>query len=207
PDSLVVGFARRAATYKRADLILGKPDRLRALLDKGVALVFSGKSHPRDERGRSMVASLVAATRDFPGQVVFLENYDMLVGALLTRGCDIWLNNPRRPKEACGTSGMKAAMNGVPNCSILDGWWPEGCEHGVNGWQIKADYGDVQDEAGRDELDRDELYRVMEEDVLTAWNDQDKWLDIMLASIRMSQWQFSSDRMVQDYYDKLYRLD
>jgi len=205
PNKLTIGFARRAATYKRANLILGNPDRLKALLDRGVQLVYAGKAHPADEHGKSMVATLVAASRDFPGQIVFMENYDMVIGALLTRGCDIWLNNPRRPKEACGTSGMKAAMNGVPNCSILDGWWPEGCKHGVNGWQIKADYQGETDEHACDIMDRDELYRVLEDEVVPAYADKERWTNLMIASIRMSSWHFSSARMVQDYYDLLYR--
>lgn len=205
PTKLTVGFARRAATYKRANLILGNQDRLKGLLDSGVQLVYAGKAHPADEHGKDMVASLVAASRDYPRQIVFMENYDMVLGALLTRGCDIWLNNPRRPKEACGTSGMKAAMNGVLNCSILDGWWPEGCKHNVNGWQIYPDYKDATSEPERDRMDREELYRVLEKDVLTAYANKEKWTDMMMASIEMSQWNFSSDRMAQDYYDKLYR--
>ena len=98
--------------------------------------MYSGKAHPRDLQGKALIGKVLEASKQHPQQVVFLENYDMKLGALLTRGVDVWLNNPRRPLEASGTSGMKAAMNGVPNLSILDGWWPEGCEHGVTGWKI-----------------------------------------------------------------------
>jgi starch phosphorylase len=140
---------------------------------------------------------------------VFLENYDMRLGALLTRGADVWLNNPRRPLEASGTSGMKAAMNGVPNLSILDGWWPEGCQHGVTGWKIgdpdpKDDAFDEKDAARIDKRDRELLYQTLEREVVPAYRDRPTWLKIMRASIAMSQWKFSSDRMVQDYVHKVY---
>ncbi|MCI0547570.1 MAG: alpha-glucan family phosphorylase, partial [Candidatus Rokubacteria bacterium] len=126
-EALTVGFARRAATYKRANLILRDPERLAPLLkERRVQLVFAGKAHPADTEGKAVVAGLVETIRQWPESIVFLENYDMELGRLLTRGSDVWLNNPRRPLEACGTSGMKAAMNGTLNLSILDGWWPEG---------------------------------------------------------------------------------
>jgi starch phosphorylase len=208
-DGLVIGFARRAAAYKRADLILGDDKGLRRLFDLGVQLVYAGKAHPRDLAGKSLVGRLVEATKKHPGKVVFLENYDMRLGALLTRGADIWLNNPRRPLEASGTSGMKAAMNGVPNLSILDGWWPEGCQHGVTGWKIgdpdpEDDPFDEKDEARVDKRDREILHRVLEREVQPAHADRGKWVSIMRASIAMSQWRFSSDRMVEDYVAKVY---
>jgi starch phosphorylase len=208
-DKLLIGFARRAATYKRADLILGDTKRLAKLFDKGVQIVYSGKAHPRDLGGKEIVGRLVEASRKYPKHVVFLENYDMTLGALLTRGTDIWLNNPRRPLEASGTSGMKAAMNGVPNLSILDGWWPEGCEHGVTGWKIgdadpKDDAFDDKDAQRIDKRDRELLYKAIETDVLKAFSQRAKWIEIMRASIAMSQWRFSSDRMMQDYVAKIY---
>ena len=140
PEKLLIGFARRAAPYKRSDLIFKDMKRIAPLLETGrVQLVFSGKAHPNDIQGKQIVANLYEMTKLFPQSVVFLENYDMDIGKLMTRGCDVWLNNPVRPMEASGTSGMKAAMNGVLNLSILDGWWPEGCVHGINGWQIAAE--------------------------------------------------------------------
>ncbi len=209
-DRLVIGFARRAATYKRADLILGDTKILKRLFDKGVQLVYSGKAHPKDLGGKAIVGKLLAAQKQYPGHVVFVENYDMVVGAVLTRGVDIWLNNPKRPLEASGTSGMKAAMNGVPNLSILDGWWPEGCEHGVTGWKIgDPDPKDnaFDDKAAKkiDDRDRALLYGVIEKEVLPAYGKPAAWVKIMRASIAMSQWRFSSDRMVEDYVNKIYR--
>jgi starch phosphorylase len=210
-DRLLVGFARRAAAYKRADLVLGDEARLEALLaDDRVQIVYSGKAHPRDAGGRQVVTRLVAASRRWPGRVVFVENYDMAVGALLTRGCDVWLNNPRRPLEASGTSGMKAAMNGVLNLSILDGWWPEGCRHGETGWKIgDPEIGDDEvDEAAAariDERDRARLYDVLEGEVLPCYEgDRARWVAMMMASVAMAQWQFSSDRMVQEYFRRVY---
>ena len=134
PDALTIGFARRAATYKRPDLLLRDPDRLAPLLkDRRVQLIFSGKAHPADHAGKAVIALLIETIAQWPESIVYLENYDMGLGRVLTRGCDVWLNTPRRPMEASGTSGMKAAMNGVLNFSVLDGWWPEGCEPGVDG--------------------------------------------------------------------------
>jgi starch phosphorylase len=212
PDRLVIGFARRAAAYKRADLILGDERGLARLIDHGVQIVYSGKAHPRDHAGKALVGRLVAAAKQHPSAIVFLENYDMRVGALMTRGADVWLNNPRRPLEASGTSGMKAAMNGVPNVSILDGWWPEGCEHGVTGWKIgdpdpKDDPFDEKDEARVDLRDRDLLYQLLDRDVLPAYADRARWLSVMRASIAMAQWRFSSDRMIEDYVARVYRSD
>ena len=208
-EGLVIGFARRAAAYKRADLILGDDKQLRKLFERGAQLVYSGKAHPRDLDGKALVGRLVEAAAKHKGRVVFLENYDMRIGALMTRGADVWLNNPRRPLEASGTSGMKAAMNGVPNVSILDGWWPEGCQHGVTGWKIgdpdpDDDPFDQKDEARVDKRDRALLYDVLERDVLPAYADRGTWLAIMRASIAMSQWRFSSDRMIEDYVVKVY---
>ena len=199
PDSLLIGFARRAATYKRSDLILSDERRLNELLaNHAVTLVFSGKAHPDDRAGKAIIARLVAAERERPGRVVFLENYDMALGRLLTRGCDVWLNNPVRPLEASGTSGMKAAMNGVLNLSILDGWWPEGCEHGVTGWAIPSD------RPGDDASDQAGLYATLLGDVLPAWADRPRWLQMMHASIEMAERKFSSDRMVREYFARLY---
>lgn len=208
-EKLIIGFARRAAGYKRADLILGDEDRLAALLEHA-QIVYSGKAHPRDTTGKALVTRLAEATRRWPGKVVFLESYDMTLGAALTRGCDIWLNNPRRPLEASGTSGMKAAMNGVPNVSILDGWWPEGCEHGVTGWKIgdPEPGDDAVDEAhvaAVDVRDRGRLYDVLMNEVLPTFRDRAAWVRVMQASIAMSQWRFSSDRMLEEYFARVYR--
>jgi starch phosphorylase len=201
PEVLTVGFARRAATYKRPGLLLRAPERLDRLLHAGrIQLIFAGKAHPADTEGKGVVAHLVKAIRPWADRIVFLENYDIGLARVLTRGCDLWLNNPRRPLEASGTSGMKAAMNGVLNLSILDGWWPEGCEHGVTGWAI----GDASDGQDQDLRDLHALYDTLEHEVLPAFGDPARWARMMRASIEMGVTRFSSDRMVRDYFVHLY---
>jgi starch phosphorylase len=196
---LWIGFARRAAPYKRGDLILRDPARLTRLLrETRVHFVMSGKSHPDDMMGKALLARLAQAAHTYPGRIVFLENYNMGLARLLTRGCDVWLNNPILPLEACGTSGMKAALNGLPNLSVRDGWWAEACEHGVNGWAI----GD--DSSSDDERDLDSLFGVLEHEVLPAWANRQRWIQLMLASIHMAETRFTSDRMVNEYFEKAY---
>ena len=204
PETLLIGFARRAATYKRGDLIFrDRAELLPLLQNRQVQLVFSGKAHPQDHEGKQIVANLVALAKEFPGQVIFLENYDMTLGKLLTRGCDVWLNNPRRPMEASGTSGMKAAMNGVLNFSTLDGWWVEGCQHGVNGWQ----FGDAYIGDGQDEHDLNALYRTLKEQIIpTYYQDRPKWESMMKASIQSGTTDFSARRMVREYYNRMYQV-
>ena len=163
-------------------------------------LIFSGKAHPADQAGKAVVALLVETIRQWPDSIVYLENYDMSLARLLTRGCDVWLNTPRRPLEASGTSGMKAAMNGALNLSVLDGWWPEGCEHGVTGWAI----GDATEGSDKDERDLASLYETLEDDVLPAFADPARWTRMMRAAIRMSVERFSADRMVKEYFERLY---
>ena len=198
-DGLTIGFARRAATYKRGDLVLRDRARLTALLERHpVTLLFAGKAHADDRYGKEVIASIVNTQEHYPGRVLFLENYDIALARMLVRGCDVWLNNPIRPLEASGTSGMKAAMNGVLNLSILDGWWPEGCEHGVNGWAI----GD--ETAGDDDRDLESLYDVLENEVIPAWGDRARWIGMMQASIAMGTTKFSSDRMVREYFERMY---
>lgn len=201
-DNLLIGFARRAAPYKRSDLIFRRPEAIEPALASGrIQIVFSGKSHPQDDTGKGIVANLVAMMHRYPNSVVFLPDYDMKIGRVLTRGADIWLNNPVRPLEACGTSGMKAAMNGVLNVSVLDGWWPEGCEDGRNGWQI----GDGYEGHGQDEHDLNSLYHVLFDEVIpTYYDDQARWRDMMRASIAMAERRFSAERMLKEYYELMY---
>lgn len=201
-DALLMGFARRAATYKRSDLIFRDEEEIAPLLRSGkLQLVFSGKAHPQDEEGKNIIAHIVSMAGRYPGSVVFLEDYNMRIGRLLTRGCDVWLNNPVRPLEASGTSGMKAAMNGVLNLSILDGWWPEGCCHGTNGWQFGGGY----QGSSQDEKDLASLYRVLKEEVIPCYYDKKVcWQEMMTSSMEMSLWQFSADRMLEDYCRLLY---
>ena len=201
-DSLLIGFARRAVPYKRSDLIFSDPQVIEPYLRDGrIQLIFSGKAHPLDDQGKAIVARLVSFSKTYPNSVVFLENYDMEIGRLLTRGTDIWLNNPKRPLEASGTSGMKAAMNGILNVSVLDGWWPEGCIHDVNGWEFGHGY-----EGPRaDEIDLAGLYQVMLGQVVpTFYQNRQKWTRMMRAAIDMSVEQFSANRMMHEYFERMY---
>ena len=203
PDALTIGFARRSATYKRPDLLLRDPGRFATLIKRHrVQLLFAGKAHPADQEGKAVIARLVEALRQWPDSVAFLEDYDMGLGRLLTRGCDVWLNTPRRPMEASGTSGMKAAMNGTLNLSVLDGWWPEGCEHGVTGWAI----GDGTVSGDPDPRDLRALYDTLETEVLPTFADHGRWTRMMRASIRMGVERFSADRMVREYFERLYSV-
>lgn len=201
-DSLLIGFARRAVPYKRSDLIFSDPQVIEPYLRDGrIQLIFSGKAHPLDDQGKAIVARLVSFSKTYPNSVVFLENYDMEIGRLLTRGTDIWLNNPKRPLEASGTSGMKAAMNGILNVSVLDGWWPEGCIHDVNGWEFGHGYEGPQ----ADEIDLAGLYQVMLGQVVpTFYQNRQKWTRMMRAAIDMSVEQFSANRMMHEYFERMY---
>ena len=205
-NRILIGFSRRAAPYKRSDLIFSDKEKIEPYLKSGkLQIVFSGKAHPQDDTGKSIVSNIVRMMKEYPDSVVFLENYDMTIGRMLTRGSDVWLNNPRRPQEASGTSGMKASMNGVLNCSILDGWWPEACRDGKNGWQIGDGFESDSNEI-LDEHDRESLYEVMLEKVLpTYYGDKEKWENMMRESIKTTYEEFAVKRMLRDYYAKLYR--
>jgi len=204
-DVLIIGFSRRAAPYKRSNFIFSDAELMEKLFSENkLQIIFSGKAHPLDDTGKQIVENLVAMSIKYPKNVVFLQNYDMEIGAALTRGSDIWLNNPRRPKEASGTSGMKAAINGVLNLSILDGWWPEACQHGVNGWQF-GDGFESEDEKVLDEHDLTALYNVLLNEVIpTYYNNRDKWIDMMQESISSCVEKFAVLRMLEEYYEKLY---
>jgi len=169
PDRLTIGFTRRFATYKRATLLFSEPDRL---AEVPVQVVVSGKAHPADEGGKELIAQITALARDprFAGRIAFIPNYNMEVASYVTSGADVWLNNPRRPMEASGTSGMKAAMNGVLNLSVLDGWWPEAYSPDI-GWAIPGE---------SDDADREELYRLLEEEVVPVfYDDSERWERMM----------------------------
>lgn len=206
-DSLLIGFSRRAVPYKRSNFIFSDRSKVDKLFKSGkLQIVFSGKAHPLDDGGKRIVANIVAFTKRYPDSVVFLENYDMTIGSMLVRGSDVWLNNPRRPQEASGTSGMKAAMNGVLNLSILDGWWPEACIHGVNGWQIGDGY-ENRNEKKLDEHDQKSLYKVLLDEVLpTYYDDKKKWVEMMKQSVMTTHKPFAVRRMLEEYYEKLYTV-
>lgn len=214
-QALYLGFARRFAPYKRAHLLFSDPDRLRKILgneDRPVRLVVSGKAHPRDQRGQDIMKSIVQIARspEFLGKVFFVEDYDMAVARALVQGVDVWLNTPTRWEEASGTSGMKAAANGVLNLSIADGWWPEAAD-GKNGWTIGGsqvyDNHELQNQA-----DATALYHLLEEEVVPTYYDgRDKsdvpkgWVAMMAHCLATVPAQFSTDRMVTDYLNDAYR--
>ncbi len=203
-DRLLIGFARRAASYKRPDMVFWQLDRIKHLLEEQkVQFVFSGKAHPEDNVGKDIIAHIVSISRKYPQSVAFLEDYNIKIGRLMTRGCDVWLNNPRRPLEASGTSGMKAAMNGVLNFSTLDGWWSENCQHGINGWQ----FGNGYVGEGQDEHDLHALYEVLLNEVVpTYYEDRQRWLMMMQYSIKTTKDRFSARRMLKNYYEMLYQI-
>ncbi len=205
PHTFTIGFARRFATYKRANLLFRDVERLRRLLTdarRPVQVVVAGKAHPQDDPGKEVLRSLYHFTRDpvFEGRVAFLEDYDMHLAHLLVQGVDLWLNVPRVPLEASGTSGMKAALNGIPQLSTLDGWWEEGAT-GRNGWTIPL-AGPNED---ADAVDAEHLYRLLENEIVPMWYDRDDngipqaWVQRMKEAIRISGRRFTSRRMLQDY--------
>ena len=183
-------------------LIFQRPEVIEPLLqDRTVQLVFAGKAHPQDKAGKDILAKVLQMVDRYPQSVVFLENYDMAIGRLMTSGCDVWLNNPQRPLEASGTSGMKAALNGVLNFSVLDGWWPEGCIHGVNGWQIGGGYEGPE----QTKFDAAQLYEVLLNEVIpTYYENRPKWVEMMRNSIAMGLHRFSTERMLVEYFNLLY---
>jgi starch phosphorylase len=213
PDVLTVGFARRFATYKRAGLVFSDIDRLARMLwdpERPIQVVFAGKAHPADRPGQRVIQEIFQRSRSpqLRGRVYILENYDMRVARFLVQGVDVWLNNPRRPLEASGTSGMKAAQNGVPNVSVLDGWWDEGFEDD-NGWAIGGRETDP-DEAAQDWRDAQDLYRILEEEIIPAYYDRadgtppQRWLAVMRRAMSSALWRFSTTRMLHEYTELLY---
>jgi glycogen phosphorylase len=212
PQALTIGFARRFATYKRAGLVLSDLDRLRPLLfddQRPVQLVFAGKAHPADRAGQDSIRKLFHLTQgEFRGRIVFLEDYDMEMGRMLVQGCDVWLNTPRRPQEASGTSGQKVPINGGINVSILDGWWVEGYR-GDNGWAVGTELTGVDTDT-QDAEDSLALYKVLEEEVVPRYYERDPdglrraWIRTMKASLTSAIHAFSAHRMVRDYVEQSY---
>ncbi len=212
-DALTIGFARRFATYKRATLLFRDRDRLIRLLNipgKPVQIVFAGKAHPADQPGQAFIRQIEHFTREpeFVGKVVLLEEYDMDMARHLVAGCDLWLNTPIRPHEASGTSGEKASLNGLPNCSILDGWWAEGF-NSHNGWEI-GDEREYLNPETQNDADADSLYTVLERQIIPTFFDAGPdgiphaWVKVMKEAIRTVAPQFSMRRMVKEYVEDLY---
>jgi glycogen phosphorylase len=213
PNALTLGFARRFTGYKRPELIFHNTERLMSILNasrRPVQIVFAGKAHPADETGKHHLQQVYRRAIDpmFGGRIAFVDDYDLHVAHFLVQGCDVWLNNPRKPLEASGTSGMKACMNGVPQLSIGDGWWAEGY-NGRNGWLIDGQ-APGSDEAATDRADAEALYRLLETEIVPAFYDRDeryvphRWVRIVKEAIRSVTPTFSTRRMVKDYVVRMY---
>ncbi len=202
PRVLTLGFARRAATYKRADLLFADPERLLQLAHAagGLQILYAGKAHPQDEPGKALIHSVIEKAQKYSGadlRVVYLENYGWELGALLTAGVDVWVNTPRRPYEASGTSGMKAALNGVPSLSILDGWWIEGCLEGYTGWAIE--------DGADDAAEATSLYEKLEKAVVPLYRKSpEAWGNLMKTTIAYNGSFFNTNRMVKQYIRNAY---
>jgi starch phosphorylase len=212
-DILTIAFARRFAAYKRANLLLKDPERFEAIITSKtnpVQFVFAGKAHPKDNEGKELIKRLIqfARSRKVRHRIAFLEDYDIRIARHLVQGADVWLNTPRRPFEACGTSGIKAAANGVLNVSILDGWWCEGYDE-QRGWRI-GDGEEYTDTAYQDTVESQALYNVLENEVIPCFYERkngdapDQWIKMMKESMKMAMQQFCARIMVENYEKKFY---
>ena len=208
PNALTIGFSRRFATYKRATLIFKDLERITQILNeagKPVQIIFAGKAHPSDSQGKDLIRYIheLSMKPQFKGKIFLLENYNISLSKYLVSGVDVWLNNPRRPMEASGTSGQKAAVNGVINFSVLDGWWAEGYNQ-KNGWTIgtNAEYSSYEEQ---DNADSESIYQTLENKIIPAFYDKDengiskKWMEIMKNSIISNSGRYSTSRMLIDY--------
>jgi starch phosphorylase len=219
PKALTLGFARRATAYKRMGLLFSDPDRLTGLCTEAgpLQVVLAGKAHPRDEGGKAGIRDVFRAAEALAPavHVVYLPGYDMALARLLCAGTDAWLNTPRRPHEASGTSGMKAAVNGVPSVSILDGWWVEGHVEGVTGWAVGpswlddgGDAGTEPDDGARDAADAEDLYRILAEAVLPLYyGDPEAFTGVRRYAMALNGSYFTSQRMVADYCREAYEAE
>jgi len=213
PEALTIGFARRFAAYKRGSLLFKDPERLAALLsDKArpVQIIYAGKAHPKDNEGKKLIQTIYKFARDpaFKNRVIFVEDYDMVVARYMVQGADVWLNTPRRPMEASGTSGMKAAANGALNCSVLDGWWCEGYD-GQNGWPIgrSEEYEDLE---YQDQVESRNLFELLEKQIIPLFYQRGsdelprEWIRRMKRAMHMAATRFSTNRMVREYFEEFY---
>ncbi len=213
PEALTIGFARRFAPYKRADLLFRDPDRLLKIISdkrKPVQFIFAGKAHPKDRLGKELIKKVVHQSRSegFRRKLVFLEDYDINMARYFVQGVDVWLNTPRRPNEACGTSGMKAAANGALNLSILDGWWPEAFD-GTNGWAIGRgeEYDDLE---YQDNVESNAIYDLLEKEIIPLFFDRGPdgnphgWISMMKNSMAQICRVFNSHRMIEEYMTDYY---
>ena len=201
PNVLTLGFARRVATYKRANLLLHSPDRLIEIANRlgGLQILMAGKAHPADNAGKGLIRDIFSAAAKLESsklRILYLENYDWELGEQLTNGVDVWLNTPLRPYEASGTSGMKAAINGVPSLSVLDGWWIEGCAENITGWGIE----NCDDEA----MQADRLYDKLENAVAPLFADKARWAELRRHCIAINGTFFNTHRMLGQYVSNAY---
>lgn len=215
PHKLTIGFARRFATYKRAHLLFRNLERLSAIInnpEKPVQFIFAGKAHPNDKAGQDLLKWIIELSKreEFAGKILFVEDYDIRLGRKMVQGVDVWLNTPTRPLEASGTSGQKAAMNGVLNCSVLDGWWAEGYVEGA-GWALPEEKAFDNQEA-QDELDAEMLYDILEENVIPTFYNRnndgipEEWVSAVKKTIAEVAPHFTTRRMLKDYFDKFYNI-
>jgi starch phosphorylase len=201
PKMLTLGFARRVATYKRASLLFHDPKRLSKIAKKigGLQILFAGKAHPADVAGKGLIRDVFASAASLESSgvhILYLENYDWELGAMLTQGVDVWINTPRRPYEASGTSGMKAALNGVPSLSVLDGWWIEGCAEGATGWAI--------DDADSEDGEAASLYDKLENSIAPLYSRPNAWARVQQHCIGINGTFFNTDRMLRQYFTNAY---
>ncbi len=219
PRALTIGFARRFSSYKRGNLLLHDAQRAVQIFSNTeypVQILFAGKAHPADEEGKRIIQRLIewCSSSGIKHRIAFIENYDMYMARKLVQGVDVWLNNPRRPLEASGTSGQKVCFNGGINCSVLDGWWSEGYQvvpngKGFNGWAIGEDAHTSNQEL-QDKIDSDSLYQLLESEIVPLYYDQDAdgiphgWIQMMKASIKTNAPAFNTDRMIADYVTQIY---
>jgi starch phosphorylase len=209
-DTLTIGFARRATAYKRADLIFSDIDRLERIASGKIQLVYSGKAHPKDDYGKWLIEKIHVIKERLKGKIkiTYLKNYDMEKALKLVSGVDVWLNTPLRPHEASGTSGMKAAHNGVINFSVLDGWWIEGHIEGFTGWAIGPSPTETmltEDVNAMDKRDADDLYNKLDAIIIpTYYNDRHTWIRMMQNAIGKNAYYFNSHRMMRRYVTEAY---
>ena len=207
PDILTIGFARRATAYKRADLIFSDIGRLEKMGTNNIQLIFAGKAHPKDKPGKKLIEKLFAIKERLKGKIelVYLQDYNMDIALKVVSGVDVWLNTPQRPREASGTSGMKAAHNGVVNFSILDGWWIEGHIEGFTGWSIGPSPTETELVENIDTADADDLYKKLESIIIPLfYNDRPTWIRMMQNAIGKNAYYFNSHRMMRRYVTEAY---
>lgn len=206
-DTLTIGFARRFATYKRASLLFTDIERLEKIATDRIQLIFAGKAHPKDEGGKKLIEDIISYSQKLKGKIniTFINNYNMETALKIVSGVDVWLNNPIRPLEASGTSGMKAAHNGVLNFSVLDGWWIEGHIEGDTGWSIGPESTEVVSDENTNEIDTNDLYNKLEKIIIpTFYQDKDKWISMMKSAIGKNAYYFNTHRMMLSYVTEAY---